>query len=677
MSESLLLPLRVPGAIGRPPKSIRSAIAQINVQKGQFRNVTEESLLTESSSASTLERDVDMDGGSEENSIEDIEDQTERISVGREDMLKHITLARNEVFAALEFVSFVLSKYNPRQAELSLSPEARNNLKPLGTMEASAVVRKGTSQDSKTDVVAVSNGYKTESFRSCSSSLRDAGKRLRNEAEAESKYWEQIMSIKADGWAVSRMPREKEAWGVHFGFAEAEREFRDRGFAALRRHDDGGVYLDFGAHPPYSRSILAIVSANGAQRASKLQTLHDRRLFENESKMQKELLLARNGLFEEELYHEICREARTLTSYGVEIKSEGVEFDIEPGKRVLIRLVDIQDDNSESPANVDQSNRNLPADELAITLRLLLCHAHQENLRRRSQPPPPMTARPKSTPEYPLIRPILAHIHHNRALRSIENLMSSVSYLCSAAQIPIESQATCYSQLPPLSTSPMHTWLGNLISEPLTTTISLSLPTSKKLDLRLRTHISLPIFGTEMSVVPPWPKYDFTPSRAPPRLTNLSDIENFLLRVLNNDILSWIESRDWYAGASHKESNDSMELDTADQMTNVGDYTQWKVFDHLEGRLRLIDRVAFNASSRLNMRFGLGPDSLKFTMADSGKLGISTATYVWAGSPESGMPNCRLRRVQGKNGSLGSSETIALASFQEIVQRLMSDGIRV
>lgn len=38
--------------------------------------------------------------------------------------------------------------------------------------------------------------------------------------EVESKYWEQVLGVKENGWSLCRLPREKHTLGVKYGFNE-------------------------------------------------------------------------------------------------------------------------------------------------------------------------------------------------------------------------------------------------------------------------------------------------------------------------------------------------------------------------------------------------------------------------------------------------------------------------
>lgn len=63
-------------------------------------------------------------------------------------------------------------------------------------------------------------GWKTQSLGSVADFLLNSATRLEKELASETRYWDQVLKIKDQGWPVTRLPREKHALGVRYGFAE-------------------------------------------------------------------------------------------------------------------------------------------------------------------------------------------------------------------------------------------------------------------------------------------------------------------------------------------------------------------------------------------------------------------------------------------------------------------------
>lgn len=129
-----------------------------------------------------------------------------------------------ESTGALSLISLVLAGNSAQpgisqQALSSVDPYIRETL-PRGAL---GVDRLQAPQKSETDlhnVQMVELGWKTQSLESAAESLLNSATRLEKELEAETRYWDQVLKIKEQGWSVTRLPREKHALGVRFGFAE-------------------------------------------------------------------------------------------------------------------------------------------------------------------------------------------------------------------------------------------------------------------------------------------------------------------------------------------------------------------------------------------------------------------------------------------------------------------------
>ena len=162
-------------------------------------------------------------------------------------LLTHICLrpVQNEVLITLDVVSLVASKFVPKQAEMTMSPALKQQLKPgaLGidmwnNMQPNA-------EDQETDN-AIARSWKMQSLQASADSLLAAASRLEKDVRRETHYWDQVLSLTDRGWSLCRMPREKHNLGVRFGFLEAHGDYRHKGLAALRADESGQVVLDKG-----------------------------------------------------------------------------------------------------------------------------------------------------------------------------------------------------------------------------------------------------------------------------------------------------------------------------------------------------------------------------------------------------------------------------------------------
>lgn len=139
--------------------------------------------------------------------------------------------AHMESASALEFISLLLSKHTPVQAQLTLSPHLKS-IVPLGSLGAEVTQALQVSDEDQRDDEMVSIGWKMDSLGNTADSLLKSATRLEQDIELETKYWQQVLAIKEEGWSLCRLPREKHTLGVRYGFAEGnetvERHLRSR-----------------------------------------------------------------------------------------------------------------------------------------------------------------------------------------------------------------------------------------------------------------------------------------------------------------------------------------------------------------------------------------------------------------------------------------------------------------
>ena len=280
-----------------------------------------------------------------------------------------------------------------------MSPFLKENL-PIGSLGAETIQAPQETQVEKHNQEIVAMGWRMQSLDGVADSLLKSATRLDGEIKRETTYWDQILSVKDEGWSLCRLPRERHTLGVRYGFAEAHADFRDRGLGALRRDEDGNLSLDRGIRSGQYKRLRVRILQRGTPIASSTEKLQDN---EEGSAIARQILQARDSIFDEELHMEIHREARNLLSQDVQCKGSKVLIPFERDKQVEVDLVDAEHDDDES-----QLGSHIASDTILIALRLLLSQAHRQNLRNRSQVPPPLRGegtRPR--PVYAILKPIM------------------------------------------------------------------------------------------------------------------------------------------------------------------------------------------------------------------------------------------------------------------------------
>ncbi|KAB8264662.1 mediator of RNA polymerase II transcription subunit 17 [Aspergillus pseudonomiae] len=517
MSDSFNLPLRPLTEKRERPDPLPVEIAQINAQYGSFRDVTEDSLRAK------IEADKNKDPWSDEeenNNTSADEDTTERLDQlykRRAAITQFAHQAHMEAMFALDFVSLLLSKHTPRQAEMSMSAYLKQ-VAPLGSLNSEIVNPPPKPESAARDTKNVSRGWRLQNFNAAASKLLDSATRLEAEVASETKYWNEVLAVKEKGWKVSRLPRERQALGVQYGFLEATPIFRDRGLAALRRTNDGSLILDKGLIPLKARTVRVRVRSCGQITGCSKHRL----ALENTESIESRILQARDTVYEEELFHELVREARILGSQGVTTRQNLVQFPVSEEQEVLLDLID---DDQMPPGDEAVSDEHaVVADALGHAIRILLAYAHRQNLRRRTQLPSPLTPKRRQTPEYQLLRPVMAYLQHSSHVRWLESLLNDINQILKSAGIPSDFTATPFSSLSLQRTISGLPKVEALVQEfllPYESTFSAQMATPQSsFRVKVRTNVTTPPLGTHYEISVNMPQY---PDVRPPNRIGLQD----------------------------------------------------------------------------------------------------------------------------------------------------------
>ena len=287
-----------------------------------------------------------------------------------------------------------------------MSPYLKERL-PIGCLGSETVQAPQETEDERRDQEMIAIGWRMQSLSSAADSLLQTATKLDDEIKRETIYWDEVLSVKDEGWSLCRLPRERHTLAVRYGFAEAHVDFRVRGLAALRRDDDGRLNLDRGPRMGYRRLRVRILQ-RGTPIGISAERLQDN---EKGSAIARQILQARDSIFDEELHLEIHREARNLLNQDVRCEGSKVLVPFERDKQIEIDLVD-----TDHGGMVSLTEPHVAADSILIALRLLLCRAHRQNLQKRSQVPSPLKGegtRPR--PVYAILKPIMETMENGEA----------------------------------------------------------------------------------------------------------------------------------------------------------------------------------------------------------------------------------------------------------------------
>lgn len=320
----------------------------------------------------------------------------------------------------------------------------------------------------------------------------------------------------------------------------------------MRRADDGTLVLDKGLVPSRARAVRVRVKKQGKVTGSSSLSQFVAAAVADDS-VEKTILQSRDTLFEEELFHELTRESRVLVSSGVTAHKDLIEFEYETGEQILLDLVDLDDFKPGKEANSAENTglNNTEAEAIAHALRILLSFAHRQNLRRRSQFPPPLTNQKRPTPQYQILRPILSYMQHDAHVRSLQSFLQDVYQVLNSAGLPSKYTTSKFSSLQfnhskiDHSSTAVEILLGQFM-EPLESrfTGSMANPSST---YNIRIHTTMPdtssrqlALGTDYELTIRLPNYPYT--QPPSRIGLRHEVELLLLRLFTLDLITYISS---------------------------------------------------------------------------------------------------------------------------------------
>ncbi|KAI3140416.1 hypothetical protein CBS147326_2117 [Penicillium roqueforti] len=629
MADSFTLPLRPIPEKRERPDTLPVEIAQINNQWGSFREVNEDVLRNKIAEEEEKDGLDEVDESDQDATDLDSTERLEQLYKRRAEITQFAMQAHMETMFALDFVSLLLSKQAPRQAETSMSAFLKQ-VAPLGSLNAEVVNPPPKPESTIKDISGVSRGWRIQNFNAAANKLLQAASRLETEVASETRYWNEVLAVKDKGWKISRLPRERQSLGVQYGFLEATPVFRDRGLASLRRAEDGALLLDEGLIPSKARFVRVRVIQDGKLSGRSRPT---RSTFNGNATIEDRILQARDTVYEEELFHELAREARAIASFGVTTRQNLIQIPASDNLEILLDLVDTDEDTSQPEHDISQQGTSL-ADGLAHTIRILLAYAHRQNLRRRTMLPLPLTPKTRPVPEHQLIRPALAYIKHMSDVRWLQSLLKDLfGVLQSAGLKPPAYTARVFSTKRQKQTSSapvVETLIGQFLTPLLSTFHGKLLTPRGSFSIAIHTNLSSTPFGTTFDVSFNMPKYPDLES--PGKLSQREEVEAAINHLLLLDVVFTISS---HSGSLKSESD-------KDQAKG-----SWEAIYPQHGELLI---PSSKSESRKKMKIALSRHELSVEIysvrcidgtgrGNWEKPSSHSMPHIWKPSPNPGSPN--------------------------------------
>ena len=457
-----------------------------------------------------------------------------------------------------------------------MSPFLKGNV-PTSSLMAEAISQPATQASKAENDRLTSAGWKIQSLNSAADTVLAAAKKLEREMTLETRYWNQVNSIREHDWSICRLPREKQILGLRFGFLEAPTEFRDKGLAPLRRREDGSVDLDLNINKGRPKELRSRVLQGGNTIAVSLRNTEKT----GDDSIGTDVLKARNSIFDSELFSEIHKEARNLASRGIRCRDNAVTVPLEDDMVVIIELVDQANSIPVvSPKSDLGQYQKLPRFVL-VALRLLLCHSHRQNYRKRREKPPAISDRRTQRPSVSLLRPILDYLQQKSAIENLRRGLGQMQKVLSNAQLdlqigPIEEKLDLRKLSQPSRSQGNADYVHQLVDmlcNALQFTVEVEAPAqNSSITIQVRTYA----FGTQYKLfrsqnVVTNPETDLI---LPEDVvyTDQSDVLELLAEALKVDLVKWIESES--GGKWHAETPFWGELQSTPRN---GDYHKFRI----------------------------------------------------------------------------------------------------
>ena len=309
----------------------------------------------------------------------------------------------------------------------------------------------------------------------------------------------------------------------------------------MRRTENGHIDLDLGIRAPVSRTLRVQVHQGTHVIAS---SVAGKRKQVDDASIENSILQARNDIFDEELYHEIHREARSLTNRGVRCTGDKVLLPMGTDQQVILDLVPTDDDTTETKDSFGGADI---AEAILIASRILLSHAHQQTANRRHQPPPPLVERRPPRSLYSILRPILAHLQHRSASSRTQKFLEDLGTVLAKADLNLilensrsRMELSIILSTPANVHQPFVEALVDSMSAPLHSSMLLNLPTTTS---QLAIHIRTNTMGTDykINVNTAMPDTPLSSIPADSHFTTATDMEEHIMHLLTLDLISLIE----------------------------------------------------------------------------------------------------------------------------------------
>ncbi|KAK6457789.1 mediator of RNA polymerase II transcription subunit 17 [Scheffersomyces xylosifermentans] len=440
--------------------TIAELIPRILIERKSFLNVTEESLREEIDNpdhevvpndegpeseeipnAEQLESDKEI--LLSEGNVVDLSDPLEIFQQQKLDLSKSINSALNETSLSLDFVSLLISAVKPNVAKSTISPHLSKSA-PLGSLNSDRLSTQTDEEDHKKKVVdlkdtaKVGHGWKLEALHKITTLFREASVNLNEQVLKERRYWNMINSVLSNDEVLfkTRDPMNNaRAIGVKYGYGDSGSNFHDKGLAILRKDNQTGE-ISFNPITNANKLTSKIYRYIRIKILSEIDgdfMLTGQSVFENKFNGSSQPIIndiekARFFLFEEDLFYQLTREAKSLINYNVSIISNKIIIEIN-NEIIEIESV-VYDENNDDELNNYYQNintyssiNNVKCQLVLNYFKIMLCCYYKYNLKLKQKIPTSLTKWKQSNSHPLILRPLLGNIRHELNLKNMQNIL--------------------------------------------------------------------------------------------------------------------------------------------------------------------------------------------------------------------------------------------------------------
>lgn len=512
--------------------NLKAILERIHSERGHFRDITEASLQEEIAAEGAIDTSSSDDDEEEEDDGEGTITKRQpakdrgALFEAKHEMLAYLSEALRNSKNSLWFVAMLLSKYQPGIAGVSLNPEIKAMV-PYGSVSADVLdperVVPGTAAREAQDKLIATN-MRMRELQDSADGLLAAATRLKENVRQETMFWDEILSVSERGWKISKIPG-THLLGVHYGFQGSDTAFTRSQVAAITSDSDGNIMLErgIGSQPKAVRTVL---KRDGlVVGSSSLPHVAD----EGETTLETRIRHARDSVYDEELFHEMLRESRSLTSMGITTKDSAIHFTTEllQDLDVEMQLLSLDEDNA---LGLEASHElDTLAHAIILLARLLLGQEHRNKLNKKKEIPPPLsTKEDDQRRQTAILRPLTLVLDHYAQVQQLSAYLDKTCDLLRTAGIAAESQAARLSL--PLVTN------GSIDVQDLVTSLSRPLKAEGVVWLIASDALTLETKVTAESFVWDTPGSSFTIQPPDGRTVKLFSLEELFLAV--NDFLA-------------------------------------------------------------------------------------------------------------------------------------------